>query len=224
VPLLYAPSPVPFRPHAPTWRQPLYLHFDPLHRALARSLGTLSGRVLDVGCGMQPYRSLLGAGVSEYVGLDREGELSRPTVTGSADALPFADASFDAVYSTQVLEHVERPERALAEAARVLKPRGRLILTVPGVWPAHEVPHDFWRFTRFGIERMLQDARIANVEIEPLGGLWATVGQMVNLELARTRITRELVPIVNVAASWLDRRGAREELALAWLAQGTRAG
>lgn len=220
--LLFEPSPVPFRPHDPTWRQPLYLHLRPLWRALARELRTCRGRLLDIGCGMQPYRALLGPGVTEYVGIDREGPLSRPTVEGDAESLPFPDASFDVVLSTQVLEHLKNPARALREAVRVLRPAGRLVLTVPGVWPTHEAPHDYWRFTRHGLLHLLESHGVCIERYEPLGGLWAVVGQMINLELQRGRLLRDLVPIVNLAANWLDRRGSSEDLALAWLACGVR--
>jgi SAM-dependent methyltransferase len=222
VSLLFVPSPVPFQPHAPSWRQPLYLHFEPLRAALEGVLPGLRGRVLDVGCGLQPYRSLLDSSV-EYVGLDRDGPLSRPTVVGTAENIPFDADAFDAVLSTQVLEHVREPETALREAVRVLRRGGTIVLTVPGVWPAHEVPHDYWRFTRHGLLAMLERVGIASASVQPLGGLWSSVGQMINLELQRGPIARELVPLVNVAARWLDRRGAREDLALAWLATGVRA-
>jgi len=223
VALLYVPSPIPYQPHDPSWRQPLYLHLGPLWSALRDVLGELRGRVLDIGCGMQPYRSMVGADVTEYVGVDREGALSRPTVVGTAEALPFPDGSFDAVLSTQVLEHLPDPRRALDEAARVLRVGGTLVLTVPGVWPTHEAPHDYWRFTRHGVERLLRDHGIDVGIVRPLGGLWAAVGQMANLELQRRRFARDLVPVVNVVARWLDRRGAAEDLALAWFATGTRA-
>jgi SAM-dependent methyltransferase len=225
VSLLYEPTPVPFRPHDPSWRQPLHLHFRPLWRGLSRALAELNGRVLDIGCGMQPYRELLGPGVTEYVGVDREGPLSRPTVVADADKLPFESASFDGAMSTQVFEHLRDPEQGLREVARVLRPGGKLVLTVPGVWPTHEAPHDYWRFTRHGLERSLIAAGFRDVRLEALGGLWSTVGQMINLELQRARFGRELVPFVNLAAGFLDRRTrTHEDLALAWLAIGVRAG
>jgi SAM-dependent methyltransferase len=179
--------------------------------------------VLDIGCGLQPYRAFLDGDRVEYVGLDRPGPLSAPTVIGSAESLPFEAHSFDAVISTQVLEHVPDPRGALLEAVRVLRPRGTLVVTVPGVWPAHEVPYDYWRFTRHGLESLLARCGIEPAIVQPLGGLWSSVGQMVNLELQRGQFSRELVPLVNVAARWLDRRGAHEDLALAWLATGVRA-
>lgn len=218
----FVPTPSPYRPHLPSWRQPLYLHLRPLWRALEASLATARGRVLDIGCGLQPYRPFLDASQTEYVGIDREGPLSKPTIVGNAESLPFPDESFDVVLSTQVLEHLPEPERALAEAVRVLKRGGRLILTVPGVWPTHEAPHDFWRFTRHGLMRLLDRHRIEYRELAPLGGLWATLGQMANLELHRAIFIREIVPFINLFAGAVDSFGAHEDLVMNWFVDGIR--
>jgi len=223
MPVLLVGSPEPFRPHLPTWRQPLYLHLRPLWLALEAALGTCQGRVIDIGCGLQPYRALLGPGVTEYVGVDREHELTNPTVVGSAEALPFPDESFDVALSTQVLEHVPEPYRALGEAVRVLKKGGRLILTVPGVWPTHEAPHDFWRFTRHGLMRLLDEHGIEYSELKALGLLWATLGQMTNLELQRRGPLRELIPLVNLVCGSLDRSRTGEDLVMNWFVDGVRA-
>jgi SAM-dependent methyltransferase len=222
MPLLQVRTPEPYRPHLPNWRQPLYLHLRPLWLALERSLGSCKGRVLDIGCGLQPYRPMLDASTTEYVGVDRKHELSNPTVVGSAEALPFEDESFDVVLSTQVLEHLPDPRRALGEAVRVLKKGGRLILTVPGVWPTHEAPYDFWRFTRHGLIRLLDDHGIAFGELQALGGLWATVGQMANLELSRHGLLGELIPLVNIIARGLDRMSPGEDLVMNWFVDGTK--
>jgi SAM-dependent methyltransferase len=200
----------------------MYLHMRPLWLALEAALASCRGRVLDIGCGLQPYRALLDASGTQYVGVDRAHAHSNPTVIGSLDALPFRAESFDVVLCTQVLEHVPEPERALAEAVRVLRIGGRLILTVPGVWPTHEAPYDFWRFTRHGLMRILAQHGIEFAELKMLGGLWATVGQMVNLELGRHFMLRELVPLVNLASGTLDRLGAREDLVMNWFVDGTR--
>ncbi len=219
--LWYAPNPVPYRPHPATWRQPLHLHLAPMWRELSRVLPTLRGRVLDVGCGTKPYRGLFGPAVTGYVGLDREGPNAAPDVVGDAHALPFEDASFDAAVSFQVLEHVERPVECLREMARVVRAGGDVVVTVPGVWPDHEVPHDYWRFTRYGLEAAARAAGLELVELVPLGGLWSTLGQMACLELDRSAPGRALVPLVNLAARALDRT-ARERLVMNWLAHARR--
>ena len=168
--LLLETLPSPYRPFLPSWRSPLYLHLAPIWRALERTLATCEGHVLDIGCGMQPFRHMLGPRVIDYVGVDRTGELTRPTLVGTAEALPVPDASFDVVLSTMVLEHVVDPRRVLLEALRVLRRNGRLVLTVLGVWPTHEAPHDYWRFTRFGLEQLTREFDFEG-DLTALGGL-----------------------------------------------------
>lgn len=213
----YVPTPHPYRPHHASWRQPLYLHLDPLWRALEAALGSLEGRVLDVGCGHKPYRALCGPRVTEYTGVDREGSDADADVRAEAWSLPFDDGSFDAVVSFQVLEHLRDPSACVREMARVLRPGGRVVLTAPGVWSLHEAPHDYWRFTRYGMSALLDDLGFDEIEVRPLGRFWSALGQMANLELKRSAPGRALVPIVNLAARALD-GSAREELVLNWIA------
>lgn len=69
---------------------------------------------------------------------------------------PIDSCSIDGVICTQVLEHVANPESLISEIERVLKPGGKLILTVPFLWQQHEKPYDFTRFTSFGLRRLLE--------------------------------------------------------------------
>jgi SAM-dependent methyltransferase len=221
--LWFEPTPQPYRPHDASWRQPLHLHLAPLWRELRRALAGLDGEIIDVGCGQAPYRFMVASRCSRYVGIDRS---ATPVpgvelIDGDAHALPVPDASFDCAVSFQALEHMERPGQCLAEMVRALRPGGRLVITVPGVWALHEAPRDFWRFTRFGLEQLAREAGLVDVRLTPLGGLWATVGQMAILELERKRIGRALVPLVNLVCRSLDRR-ARQELVLNWLMEARR--
>ena len=83
------------------------------------------------------------------VGCDWYG--ARPDVCGDAAALPFADASFDAVALLEVVEHLERFDVALSEADRVLKPGGIVLCSVPFLYPVHDAPRDFQRLTIHGL-------------------------------------------------------------------------
>lgn len=69
---------------------------------------------------------------------------------------PFHEGEFDSVLSSQVLEHVFNPEVFLSEANRVLKTDGILLLTVPFVWDEHEQPHDYARYSSFGLRYLLE--------------------------------------------------------------------
>ncbi len=85
-------------------------------------------------------------------------------------ALPFAAASSDASLNIVTLEHVADPLAALREIGRVLAPGGRLLLVAPHEWEVHQAPHDYFRFTRHGIEHLLAAAGFAEARIEPVGG------------------------------------------------------
>lgn len=105
----------------------------------------LDGSVLEVGS-LDVNGSVRRFFPGPYVGLDM-----RPgpgvDVVGTADALPFPDAAFDVVVSTEMLEHDPSPWLSLAEMGRVLKPGGHLILTTRGNgFGEHNEPSDYWRF------------------------------------------------------------------------------
>jgi len=158
------------------------------------------GRLLDVGCGHKPYAPLFLPYVHEYVGLDlvESPAGNDADVIGSVSALPFDDASFDTVISTQVIEHVPEPHVMLREIARVLRPGGVVLVTAPFAWPLHEVPHDFQRFTRYGLEYLATAAGLTVDRVDERGGLWMMMTQLLSeyMHLHRPRrwIFRKLGP------------------------------
>ena len=79
---------------------------------------------------------------------------------------------------TEVLEHLEEPGRGLAEAHRLLRPGGGIILTTPLVWPLHEEPRDFYRFTPYGLRHLLGRAGFEAIEVRPLSGQWTTLAML----------------------------------------------
>ncbi len=157
-------------PLDPDWLVQRHLSRD-VRDALARHA---RGRLLDVGCGGRPYQSAVPPGV-RYVGADAPGS-SRPDVWARASALPFAPGAFETVLCTQVLEHLEEPAEALSEIARVLAPGGRLVLSGPQAWFLHEEPNDYYRYTRFGLERVCRRAGLEVIEHRDEGGFWAMAG------------------------------------------------
>ena len=145
----------------------------------AASLVPPGARVLDCGAGEGWYRGLfggrrycavdlaLGDARWQYGGLDVRADLHR---------LPFRDGCADAVLSTQTLEHLVDPQEFLREAARVLRPGGRLFLTAPQGFREHQAPHDYWRFTRWSLSLLAERAGFRDVEVEALGGYFAFMG------------------------------------------------
>ena len=123
-----------------------------LRRTVARfaaSQDLLGQRVLDLGCGDMPYRTLFTERGAIYLGADING--SAQIVIKPGEPLPVESASVDVVVSFQVLEHVRDVAAYLNEARRVLKPGGRVFVSTHGVWPYHPHPQDFWRWTSEGL-------------------------------------------------------------------------
>jgi SAM-dependent methyltransferase len=140
------------------------------------------GRVLDAGAGEGPYRERFthvcyvalddrrGDRRWDYRGLDVVGDLLR---------MPLRDASIDFVLCTETLEHLADPQAFLRETARVLTPGGRLFLTAPFHFKEHQAPHDYFRYTRYGLAHLLEGAGLVADSIEPEGGYFAFLGDKI---------------------------------------------
>src|SRR5690348_411278 len=145
------------------------VRYTPLHpqwllgrRRVPSALNTVSGTALDVGAADRWIEPLLPA-TAHYVSVDypstgRDMYGARPHVFGDAKALPFADASFDAVFCLEVLEHVSDPAQVVSEIARVTRPGGRAWISMPFLYPLHDAPYDFQRYSEYGLRRDLNRA------------------------------------------------------------------
>ena len=134
-----------------------------------------------------------------------------PDQVDDITASGFPDARFDAVMIAEVLEHVSNPFAAAAELERILKPGGALIASTPFIYPIHNRPHDYWRFTRFGLARLFE--RFEAVDIRPRNG-WAeailTLQSRLVLEPGRgalltAAVLTPLAALLSGPAAWLAR-------------------
>lgn len=150
------------------------------------------GRLLDLGCGKAPLFGIYRELVTEVTGLDWGGsyhEALYADITADLnEPLPLPDEGFDTILSTSVLEHVRRPELAFDEITRVLAPGGTAIIAVPFLYPLHEVPYDYYRFTRYCLDEMCTERGLTVLELEPFGGLGEAVCDMLAKALRRRRI------------------------------------
>jgi len=115
------------------------------------------GTLVDLGCGRQPYRSLCGGLFKRIIAADLNVR-SRIDVRLDVSGLPFKDEAFDVVLFTEVIEHVHESTRAISEIRRVLKKEGRVLITWPFMYPLHELPHDYIRYSEFGMQYLLESA------------------------------------------------------------------
>lgn len=147
---------------------PHYLPLSDLRLLLDRWATNDAIRVLDYGAGPSPYRSLFPR--ADY---KRADYVRAPDLDYTVDqhgTLPASVGPFDIVLSTQVAEHLYDPRTYLAEAWRVLRPGGKLLLTTHGVWQEHGVPHDYQRWTAAGLERDLTHAGFVGINTYKVTG------------------------------------------------------
>lgn len=188
---------------------PYYLEYKPLIRDLEGSVKKYArGRILDIGCGNKPYEGMFQGIAEEYVGCDVvQSDQQRVDIICEATRIPQPDASFDTVFSTQVIEHVEDHQALVSEAYRLLKQGGHFILSGPLYWHLHEEPHDYFRFTKYGFKYILEKSGFTVLEIHSNGGKWAFLGQVIIHTLPARLIKIKLfTSLINHIFSYLDKK------------------
>lgn len=157
--------------------------------------GYLSGRVLDYGCGKQPYRDIVEAAGGEYVGYDRS---VFPANVGGEDMFMENLGNYqkwDTILCNQVVQYVPIEQDTeegdglqgmlswicsllqwydmdQQDPPRMIQKRGHLVLTYPTTWPEIEL-EDLHRFTKAGMERLLVDAGFEIVKHERRAEVYA---------------------------------------------------
>lgn len=141
-----------------------YLILSDLLRSLREIKVITPALILDYGCGTSPYRTLFpGADYKRADFLDLGG---LDYHLGNDSRVTEADAHFDIVLSTQVLEHVPEPQTYLSECFRLLKPGGKLFLTTHGTYEDHGCPYDFQRWTADGLKLALERAGFRSIRVQ----------------------------------------------------------
>jgi SAM-dependent methyltransferase len=130
-------------------------------------------RVLDAGAGEGQYRGHFGrqryCGVDLGVG-DGAWDYSGLDVLGDLSALPFRAGVFDAAIHIVTIGHLREPASALAEIARSLRPGAQLLIAAPHEWEVHQAPHDYFRYTRYGLAYLLEKSGFEVCEMRAVGG------------------------------------------------------
>ena len=135
-------------------------------------------KVLDAGAGDCKYKALF-AGLdytaTDFLQVDKPYDLAALDFVGDLHQVALATESYDVIICSQVLEHVREPLQVLGELQRVLKPGGRLWLSTPLFFEEHEIPHDYYRYTRYGLQHLLETSGFVVTQIEWLEGYYGTI-------------------------------------------------
>jgi len=212
-------------------RRRLMLFEEAVEAAVARLAAELppQARVLDAGAGEGRHAALFShcryTGVDAAIG-DPAWDYSRLDALADLTQLPFPDGCFDAILNIVVLEHTREPARVVAELARTLKPKGRLLLVAPHSWEVHQSPHDYFRFTRHGLAWLFSQAGLNNAGIRPVGGYFTLLARrmMNSLNFFQGGARWAAFPFVAAVAvpcaaalPWLDFLDREKNFTLAYL-------
>lgn len=179
-----------------------------------------SGVMLDYGSETPEHRRFFDHFIECYVesktmGEDRE----------SPFVLPYASDSFDTVLSTHTLERVTDPSGYLREAARVLRPEGKIILTVPMIQRQDLKDPCFFRFTKPGFKNLLEGAGFDVVRIDACGGLLAGVAQaLLDALAAKGKVYPRWNAFLNPLIRKLDSKYRDGDFSICWMALARKVG
>lgn len=181
-----------------------------LFKNIHRFSNYIQWNVLDFWCWYKPYKEIFRK-VTHYHWVDFSGTKD---LYNSADAyynwekLQYADNYFDSLICTEVLEHVFNIDIVLSELYRVLKIWANWIITIPFAWDEHEQPHDFWRYTYFGIQAILHRHKFKILHHIKSGNYIDTLWQLfimyyIKISFSKFNIVNllnrfTLIPIMNV--------------------------
>jgi len=138
-------------------------------------------KVLDIGCGSQPFRvlferfniSYFGFDVNEKQKVDFIGEIDKELNQDIINTGPY-----DFILCTEVLEHVVNWETTFANFYKLLNKGGVILITAPHFYPLHEVPYDFWRPTSYAFSHFAVKYNFKIIEIAQKGTFWDMLGSL----------------------------------------------
>ena len=175
--------------------------YDAVLRRYAR------GHLADLGCGNVPFFEVYRDLVDESVCVDWPASAHQlQHVDVFADLklpLPLRDSTFDTVLLFDVLEHIPNPQNLMTEAGRILRPGGAVMIGVPFLYPIHEAPNDFNRYTRFQLQRLAAMSGLTVVELEEVGGSPEVLADIIIKTLERRP---RLAAVFSVVSRWLLNR------------------
>lgn len=154
-----------------------WLLYDIGDRFLEKYAHYYRGSLVDLGCGEAPYKAYFLQYATYYIGVDWTKTVHNSqadVVSNLNEKIELEDSVADTVISLSVMEHLCEPQIFLNESYRILKEGGYMILQVPWQWWIHEAPHDYFRYTPYGLKYIFEKAGFTEIVVEAESGFFTT--------------------------------------------------
>lgn len=186
----------------------IYLQFSAISDDVKANAKEAKGILLDIGSGMAPYEPFFKPYIKKYIKMDgfyyKNGQSD---LIGDGMNIPIKSNSVDTVLCTQVLEHVQYPQKAINEIQRILKPNGVCILTTHMANPLHGLPHDYFRFTKYAFTSVLFK-NFKSVRVKENGGALLSISQFICWGISEKLpkiIATPIIVFINLTIKPLDK-------------------
>jgi SAM-dependent methyltransferase len=173
-----------FAPNVAPWNSSFLNWFYLKKSMLLASKNFIKGICLDIGSGNSPYKRYLN--VEEYISIDKRDtnavsyKKNSNQIDADARDLPFEKEFADTIILNQVLEHIYEYEKVLDEIHRVLKKDGKFVISVPFIYHIHAEPNDYFRFSEYGIKKLLRDKGFKIIQFSYNGYFGTTIFSIIN--------------------------------------------
>jgi len=163
------------------------------------------GKLIDIGCGTKPYETIFSPYVDSYFGVDytptlesNYGNQTKADLYIDCTDTGLEPESFNTLLSTQVMEHIFDINKYVKECYRLLKKDGIGIFTIPMSWRCHAEPYDYYRFTKYSLEKIFKENGFDILELRGIEGAFASTIQHFILFLCNRPSPRNiLIRVIN---------------------------
>lgn len=150
--------------------------------AAAQMVGN-NEKLLDAGAGECQYKAYFKHAeyTSQDLGIgDSSWDFSQIDIKSEIYDIPVENNSFDHILCIEVMEHLKYPHRAFKEFSRILRSGGKLFVVCPLTWSEHQIPHDFFRYTRYALKMLAEDNDFNIESINAMGGRHILLAQIIH--------------------------------------------
>jgi SAM-dependent methyltransferase len=177
--------------------------------------------ILDAGAGPCPYKKLFNH--CKYEATDFVKLNENIDFVCKLDNIPRPSGYYNVVLCTEVIEHVEYPDKVITEMYRVLKKGGKLFLTCPQSWMVHQAPYNYYYFVYYGLESLVKNAGFKKYKITPMGGYYWFLADVIRfnnileqirrfpiiyypLRLIDVLVNQMVIPFLLFHLDWIDKK------------------